>query len=111
MADASQVPDGWQPVAGILSCFSLQQMAQPAAVLAAWAASLAPGGVLAVAYWCALLQWRRLYLTRRWELYLQPLAACLLFAVLARAGAPYEPALSSREGRLQQALHDHVGSV
>ena len=56
MADASQVPDAWQPVAGILSCFSLQQMAQPVAVLAAWAAALAPGGVLAVAYWCALLR-------------------------------------------------------
>ena len=54
VGDASGVPDACRPAAGIFSCFSLQQMPQPAAVLARWAAALAPGGVLAVAYWCAL---------------------------------------------------------
>ena len=54
VGDASGVPDACRPAAGIFSCFSLQQMPQPATVLARWAAALAPGGVLAVAYWCVL---------------------------------------------------------
>ncbi len=53
VADASAVPGACTPAAVLFSCFSLQQMPQPAAVLAAWAGALAPGGVLAVAYWCA----------------------------------------------------------
>ncbi|KAK9833418.1 hypothetical protein WJX81_003378 [Elliptochloris bilobata] len=51
VGDACSVPGACRPAAGMFSCFSLQQMPQPAAVLAAWAAALAPGGVLAVAYW------------------------------------------------------------
>ncbi len=53
VADASAVPGACTPAAVVFSCFSLQQMPQPATVLAAWARALAPGGVLAVAYWYA----------------------------------------------------------
>lgn len=40
-----------RPVAGIYSCFGLQQMPKPAETLRGWAELLAPGGALAVTYW------------------------------------------------------------
>ncbi len=51
MGDASAVPPDLAPLAGVFSCFGLQQMPQPEAVLRAWLAGLAPRGVLAVCYW------------------------------------------------------------
>ncbi|BDA48867.1 probable demethylmenaquinone methyltransferase at N-terminal half [Coccomyxa sp. Obi] len=51
VGDACQVPQDLHPVAGIFSCFGLQQMPEPKQVLGNWISALAPGGVLAVCYW------------------------------------------------------------
>ena len=45
--DATKLPPELQPAALIFTCFALQQMPDPCAVLAAWLSALAPGGVLA----------------------------------------------------------------
>lgn len=43
VGDATQLPDQYGRVAGILSCFALQQMPQQSTVLATWVKALAPG--------------------------------------------------------------------
>ena len=43
VGDACEELTRFGPVAGIMSCFALQQMPQPAAVLAGWVKALAPG--------------------------------------------------------------------
>ncbi|KAK9802740.1 hypothetical protein WJX73_005781 [Symbiochloris irregularis] len=51
VGDASILADQPGTVAGILSCFTLQQIPQPASVLANWYRALAPGGIASVCYW------------------------------------------------------------
>ena len=51
VGDATVVPADLRPLAGVFSCFGLQQMPRPQEVLCAWLAALAPDGVLAVCYW------------------------------------------------------------
>ncbi|KAK9917767.1 hypothetical protein WJX75_007976 [Coccomyxa subellipsoidea] len=51
VGDACQVPQDLQPLAGIFSCFGLQQMPEPKQVLGSWISALAPGGFLALCYW------------------------------------------------------------
>lgn len=50
--------------AAIICCFALNQLPEPPAALERWARSLAPGGVVAVAYWPGAVEdegpWRRL---------------------------------------------------
>lgn len=50
--------------AAIVCCFALNQLPDPPAALERWARSLAPGGVVAVAYWPGAVEdggpWRRL---------------------------------------------------
>ncbi|PSC67659.1 methyltransferase type 11 isoform A [Micractinium conductrix] len=62
--DASRL-EGLPPLAAVVSVFGLQQMPAPAQVLAAWTRALAPGGVLCVCYWPAVVEgeggpWQRL---------------------------------------------------
>ncbi|RMZ52231.1 hypothetical protein APUTEX25_001621 [Auxenochlorella protothecoides] len=55
---------GSRPITGIYSCFGLQIIPGPAETLRSWAASLAPGGTLAVTYWPEIAEqegpWRTL---------------------------------------------------
>ena len=51
VGDATAVPADLRPLAGVFSCFGLQQMPQPPEVLRAWLAALAPDGILALCYW------------------------------------------------------------
>ncbi|EIE18140.1 hypothetical protein COCSUDRAFT_60514 [Coccomyxa subellipsoidea C-169] len=51
VGDACHVPQDLQPLAGIFSCFGLQQMPEPQQVLGNWISALAPGGILALCYW------------------------------------------------------------
>jgi ubiquinone/menaquinone biosynthesis C-methylase UbiE len=44
VGDASSPPAGLAPLAGVFSCFGLQQMPEPARVLANWTRALQPGG-------------------------------------------------------------------
>ena len=64
VGDATAVDPALLPLACVFSCFGLQQMPEPAQVLAAWTRALAPGGVLAVVYWPRRVEsegpWRRL---------------------------------------------------
>ena len=53
VADASSLEGAW---AGVVSCFGLQQLPDPAAALRAWCRALSPGGRLAVAAWTADIQ-------------------------------------------------------
>lgn len=53
VGDASRL-DKLAPLAGVVSVFGLQQMPQPAAVLANWTQALAPGGWAAVWRACSL---------------------------------------------------------
>lgn len=48
VADAAALPDRW---AGVVSCFGLQQLPDPAGALRSWCRSLLPGGRLVVALW------------------------------------------------------------
>ncbi|PRW39171.1 Methyltransferase type 11 [Chlorella sorokiniana] len=57
VGDASRLDD-LAPLAGVVSVFGLQQMPQPAAVLANWTRALAPGGVLCVCYWPQIVEER-----------------------------------------------------
>lgn len=50
VADAAQLPGTW---AGVVSCFGLQQLPEPAEALGAWCQALSPGGRLVVAVWTA----------------------------------------------------------
>ncbi|KAI7837870.1 hypothetical protein COHA_008357 [Chlorella ohadii] len=57
VGDASRL-DKLAPLAGVVSVFGLQQMPQPAAVLANWTQALAPGGVLCVCFWPQVVEER-----------------------------------------------------
>ena len=53
VADAASLGGTW---AGVVSCFGLQQLPEPAAALRAWCQALTPGGRLVVALWTADIQ-------------------------------------------------------
>lgn len=53
VADASSLEGRW---AGVVSCFGLQQLPEPAEALQAWCGALSPGGRLVVAVWTADIQ-------------------------------------------------------
>lgn len=63
VGDACRLDD-LAPLAGVLSVFGLQQMPQPAEVLASWTRALHPGGVLSVCFWPPTVEergpWKRL---------------------------------------------------
>ena len=50
-ADATTLSRTYRGVAGILSCFGLQLLPDPAQALADWVQTLSPGGVLSVIFW------------------------------------------------------------
>ncbi len=52
-ADVSDGSWAHEPMAGIVSCFGLQQMPDPPESLACWVRALAPGGLASVTYWPA----------------------------------------------------------